>query len=207
MPIKESEALDEFTHKGIHGNHTFCFEFAEWHMNRPLIRTGRAKAVGGQIGTLTDAHAGVANQQKGIATQIVAAESVDLARNDVLNLRVSAWNGDFGGVAEIYEEVGDLHVAASNLRGFPNNPSDRREIIFGNFDRKCAAGGVSMRFHCVDGAGHAYVEASVDSNYQRGGVVLAMPVGAAAVDTFVRELERLESERSGAALLRGKIVS
>ena len=68
-----------------------------------------------------------------------------------------------------------------------------------------------MRFHCVDGAGHAYVEASVDSNYQRGGtiqtVVLAIPVEAAAVDTFVRELERLESERSGTALLRGKIVS
>jgi len=73
---KESEALDEFTHKGIHGDHTFCFEFAEWHMNRPLIRAGRTKAVGGQIGTLTDAHAGVANQQKGIATQIVAAEEL-----------------------------------------------------------------------------------------------------------------------------------
>jgi hypothetical protein len=127
--------------------------------------------------------------------------------NDVLNLRVSAWNGDFGGVAEIYEGVGDLHVAASNLRGFPNNPSDRREIVF---DRKCAAAGVSMRFHCVNGAGHAYVEASVDSNYQRGGtiqtVVLAMPVEAAAVDIFVRELARLESDRSGTAFLRGKIV-
>ncbi len=131
--------------------------------------------------------------------------------NDVLNLRVLAWKGDFGGVAEIYEGVGDLHVAASNLRGFPSNPSDRREIVFGRFARDCAAGGVSMRFHCVDGAGHAYVEASVDSNYQRGGtiqtVVLAMPVEAAAVDTFVLELERLESERSGTALLREKIVS
>ena len=45
-------------------------------MNRPLIRAGRAKALGGQIGTLTDAHAGMANQQKGIATQIVAAEEL-----------------------------------------------------------------------------------------------------------------------------------
>jgi hypothetical protein len=53
-------------------------------------------------------------------------------------------------------------------------------------------------------------EASVDSNYQRGGtiqtVVLAMPVEVVAVDIFVRELERLESERSGTALLRGKVV-
>jgi hypothetical protein len=43
--------------------------------------------------------------------------------NDVSNLRVCAWNGDFGGVAEIYEGVGDLHVAASNLRGFPAIPA------------------------------------------------------------------------------------
>jgi len=71
---KELEASDKFTHKGIHGDHTFCFEFSEWHVNSPLIRAGGAQAVEGQIGTFTDTHAGVANQQKGIATKIVAAE-------------------------------------------------------------------------------------------------------------------------------------
>ena len=69
---KESEALDEFTHKGIYGDHTFRFEFAERHVNRPLIRAGRAKAVEGQIGALTDAHAGVADQQKDVAAEIIA---------------------------------------------------------------------------------------------------------------------------------------
>ena len=48
--------------------------------------------------------------------------------NDVLNLRVSAWNGSFGGIAEIYEAIGDLETAASNLHGFPKNPSDKREV-------------------------------------------------------------------------------
>src|SRR6266576_1806505 len=71
---KESEALDEFTDKGVHGDHTFGFELAERHVNRPLIGPGRAKAVVGQIGAFTNAHAGVANQQKDIATEIVAAE-------------------------------------------------------------------------------------------------------------------------------------
>jgi len=126
--------------------------------------------------------------------------------NDVIKLLVSAWNGSFGGVAEIYEAIGDLETAASNLRGFPNNPRDQREIIFGNFDRKCAAGGVKLRFHCVDGAGHAYVEATMDANYETGGtiqtVVLAMPVEAAAIDEFVRELQRLESDLSGTAYLK-----
>ena len=126
--------------------------------------------------------------------------------NDVIELRVSAWNGTFGGVAKIYEGIGDLQAAAAQLRGFPESPEDIREVVFGNFDRKCAAGGVRMRFHCIDGAGHAYVEATIDSNYESGGtiqtVVLAIPIEAAAVDTFVQELGRLETKRTGAAYLK-----
>lgn len=131
--------------------------------------------------------------------------------NDVLNLRVSAWNGSFRGIAEIYEGIGDLEAAASNLNGFPKNPNDKREIIFGNFDRNFAAGGIKLRFHCVDGAGHAFVEATIDACYETGGtiqnVVLAMPVEAAAVDEFVRELQRLELDRSGTAMLKGPQTS
>lgn len=128
--------------------------------------------------------------------------------NDVLNLTVLAWNGFFGGAAEIFEAIGDLRAAADQLRGFPANPTDERVLVFGNFDRRCAAGGVRMRFHCVDGAGHAYVEATIDSNYIHGGTiqtaVLAMPVEATAVDIFVAELERVEVQRTGAAHLKGK---
>ena len=87
---KKLEASDEFTHKGIHGDHTFCFEFAEGHVNGPLIRAGGAQAVEGQIGTFTDAHAGVANQQKGIATQIIAAEEF-LLQEFILLCRKRTW--------------------------------------------------------------------------------------------------------------------
>ena len=59
-------------------------------MNRPLLRAGRAKAIAGQIGTFTDTHAGVANQQKDIATQIVAAEEF-LLQEFVLFLREWTW--------------------------------------------------------------------------------------------------------------------
>src|ERR1700751_586015 len=87
---KETEALDEFTHKRIYGDHTFRFELAEWHMNRPLIRAGRAKAIEGQIGTFTDAHAGVANQQKDVAAQIIA-EAEFLLQELILFCREWAW--------------------------------------------------------------------------------------------------------------------
>src|SRR5215470_7910786 len=87
---EETEALDEFTHKGIHRDHTFCFEFAKWHMDGPLIGACGAKAIAGQIGTFTDAHAGVANQQKDIAAQIVAAEEF-LLQAFVLLYREWTW--------------------------------------------------------------------------------------------------------------------
>jgi hypothetical protein len=127
---------------------------------------------------------------------------------DLLNLRVKAWNGAFGGVTELYTAVGALRAAAQQLQGFPTSPSDNREIRFGNSNRKGAAGGIRMQFRCVDGAGHAYVDATIDSNYLTGGtiqtVVLAVPVEAAAIDTFAQELERLERERSGTAYLRAE---
>jgi len=87
---KETEALDELAHKAIYRDHPFRFEFAERHVNRPLIRAGRAEASEGQIGTFTDAHAGVANQQKGIATQIIAAQEL-LLQEFVLLWREWAW--------------------------------------------------------------------------------------------------------------------
>src|SRR5437870_1211257 len=73
---KESQALDQFTNKGIHGNHAFRLEFANRYVNRPLIRARGAETLKRQIGALADAHAGVANQQKGVAAQIVTAEEL-----------------------------------------------------------------------------------------------------------------------------------
>jgi hypothetical protein len=45
-------------------------------MNGPLIWTGGAQAITGQIGALADAHAGVTNQQKRISAEIIAAEKL-----------------------------------------------------------------------------------------------------------------------------------
>jgi hypothetical protein len=49
-------------------------------MNRPLLRTGRAKAIAGQIGAFANAHAGVAQQQKNIATQIITVAELLLEK-------------------------------------------------------------------------------------------------------------------------------
>jgi hypothetical protein len=145
---------------------------------------------------------------------------------DVTEILVSAWNGTFGGVTRIYVGIGGLKEAAERLSGFPNSPTDIREVIFGQFDLGPArvgqfevdrfASGISMRFHCVNGAGHAYLDARVQSDNRAGTslgpgerpgrtiqtVALVMRIEATAVDTFVQELLRLEAIDAGAAHLR-----
>ena len=49
-------------------------------MNRPLIWSRGAKAIAGQIGAFANAHAGVAQQQKNIATQIITAAELLLEK-------------------------------------------------------------------------------------------------------------------------------
>lgn len=141
--------------------------------------------------------------------------------NDANKIAVSAWNGKFQGAAEIYVAIGELKKAAEQLRGFPRSPVDAREIAFGQFDPDPVrvgeyqlnrfASGIRMRFYCVDGAGHAYVNVRVQEDYRsfgwkRGleiqGATLSMRVEAVAVDAFLQELLQVEANVSGAAHLK-----
>jgi hypothetical protein len=63
-----------------------------------------------------------------------------------------------------------------------------------------------MRFWCKDAAGHTFVEARIEFEYDGANkaqsVLFVASVDATAVDTFVIDLRRMESERQGVALLR-----
>lgn len=69
---KETQTMHEVAYEGIDGNHAFGLELAEGHKNGPRIWSWGAKAIEGQIGTLADAHAGVAHQKKDICASVVA---------------------------------------------------------------------------------------------------------------------------------------
>jgi hypothetical protein len=126
---------------------------------------------------------------------------------DILELRIAAWHGAFGGVAGVWVGIGELESIAAKLSGFPKDPSDAREVVLGSFGPGSAGGAASMRFYCADRAGHAYVESKIESEGESAGVVqcavISMPVEAAAVDAFVDDLRRLERDRTGTALLKG----
>ncbi len=125
----------------------------------------------------------------------------------LLEVRLSAWNGAFGGAADLYVGIGQLEETAAKLKGFPNHPSDTREVILGDFGPKSAGGGVSMRFYCTDASGHASVESKIESDSLSGKpaqcVTLSLPIEAAAVDSFVDELRRLGADGTGIARLKG----
>lgn len=127
--------------------------------------------------------------------------------NGVTEVRVSGWNGIFGGRADVYVGIGQLEEVSEKLRGFPAEPSDTREVVFGAFGPKYAGGGVSMRFYCADRAGHALVDSKIEadhnSNDRAQSVTLTVSVEAGAVDSFVDELRQLETNRAGSARLKG----
>jgi hypothetical protein len=96
---------------------------------------------------------------------------------------VSAWNGAFGGVADVYLGIGRLGEVATGLTGFPSSVADSREFTLGTFGGEFAGGGVSMRFYCRDASVHVMVESRIKSSSDSEGKpqsVLLLPQGRTA---------------------------
>jgi hypothetical protein len=130
---------------------------------------------------------------------------------DLLEVRIAAWNGSFGGVANVYLDISKLEEAATALKGFPVRSSDVREVTFGAFGPQSAGGGVTMRYYCVDSAGHAFVDSRIEAGSNQSNpteyVTLSVAIEAAAVDSFVDELRQMGLTRGGKARLAGVPIS
>jgi hypothetical protein len=70
---QRTKAIQNSADKGLHWNHAFGLQFAEGHMNRPLILTDAAQAIRRQIEAFADAHTCIPEEQQSIAVAIVAA--------------------------------------------------------------------------------------------------------------------------------------
>jgi len=125
---------------------------------------------------------------------------------DVVELKVSAWNGSFGGSTCVYIGQGDLAAAATLLAGFPEGLEDRREVIFGAFGPRSAGGGMSLKFACIDGAGHCQLHVRIEADYDRRELVaerveMLCMFEPAALDQFVKQMRELNSSLTGSAVL------
>ena len=127
------------------------------------------------------------------------------ADNDLLEIVLSAWNGEFAGVAKIYVGHGELVEMAKSLHGFPQTNPDDRKFDLGDLDPN-GLGGATLRFYTKNMAGHAAVEISIIAGSHLPGkvqtVTLRAPIEAAAVDGFVAELAKIENQLDSTAFLR-----
>ena len=125
---------------------------------------------------------------------------------DLFEVRMAAWNGLFGGSANIYVGIGGLAESADKLTGFPRTPSDKRTLDFGAFGPQLAGGAATLNFYCKNSAGHTSVEVRIESDHREKipaqSVLLIAEVEPAAVDSFVSDLRRLEAYQRGTAFLR-----
>ena len=123
---------------------------------------------------------------------------------DYLGIEIVASNERFAGSAYIYAGVDELSELAAKLDGFPHSSDDRRAHEFGNRDPAFAGGFVSIAWHCLDRAGHLGVDLVLEddaSRYPPAHAAFSFQTEPAAVDHFIEDLRKIESNRFGSASL------
>jgi hypothetical protein len=128
----------------------------------------------------------------GIDLKVIWFDEVE----DLLEILFCCSNGYFSGQAEIYVTHVALAKLANTLSGFPSCPNDSRQFELGTFSPEHADGGVRMHFHGLDSVGHAAVDVKLRGDACEGlgeieSVALRIPIEAAAVDNFVRQLRTI----------------
>ena len=81
---------------------------------------------------------------------------------DVIEVRVTAENAEFRGAADVYVGIDGLLEATTLLAGFPTDSLDERTLVLGAWGKGFAGGFVRVEFHCMDGAGHAALRATIE---------------------------------------------
>ena len=127
--------------------------------------------------------------ENGINLKVIWFDEVE----DLLEVVFSCSNGFFSGQAEIYVSCDDLSEFADSFTRFPSRPDDSRDFELGTFNPDHADGGAPMHFFCADAAGHAVVEVRLRGDACRAlgemqSVALRIPIQAAGVDEFLRQL-------------------
>ena len=125
---------------------------------------------------------------------------------DAVELKVSAWNGSFGGSTSVWVGQGNLANAATLLAGFPVSLEDKREVTFGAFGPESAGGAMTLQFACIDGVGHCRLHVTMEADYDRGNLLaerveMLSALEPAALDQFVRQMRELNSSLTGSAVL------
>jgi len=125
---------------------------------------------------------------------------------DYLGIEIFASGSRFAGATKIYAALDELSRLSTTIAGFPTSSHDERRYVFGTKDTSCAGGYCSLRLYCSDGAGHSHLEVEIvddDSRYPNASARFTFPVLPADLDEFIRQLNSVDRNQSGDALLKG----
>jgi hypothetical protein len=122
---------------------------------------------------------------------------IDWFDDDVICLRFQSSNGRFSGENALYVTHSDLCDMGKTLQGFPQSPTDYRDLELGTFIPTNAGGGVKLHFSCIDKAGHAKVDIKLRADGCKNlgdldSVSFSIPVEPAAIDFFVSQIMNME---------------
>ena len=127
--------------------------------------------------------------------------------DDMFELKVTASNGRYFGITEVYDTTESLLNFAYLLIDFPN---DNREIIH-ETGFKDGYAYFSMNFYCIDNSGHIGVEIYLEDNVatefrheEKNKLKLEIIVEPSAIDNFQKELSQLATTQKGIAILYGR---
>jgi hypothetical protein len=129
--------------------------------------------------------------------------------DDMFEVKVTASNGRFSGVTEVYDTSDSLLNFAKSLKGFPN---DNRTLLY-EAGQKDSYAYYSMRFYTIDNYGHVGVQICLEENVatefraeEKDKICLELLVESSAIDIFQRELIHLAQDQTGNATLNGEIM-
>ncbi|HWY98963.1 MAG TPA: hypothetical protein VNY36_07760 [Bacteroidia bacterium] len=125
----------------------------------------------------------------------------------MFELSITATNGYFLGTTQVYNTTEALSRFAESLFRFPKD-KDEHPIVY-EAGIKNGYAYFSMKFYCIDPAGHIGVQLNMESNdlkqisKAKDTVTLEILVEPNAIDNFQRELMHLAKNQEGAAILIG----
>jgi hypothetical protein len=129
--------------------------------------------------------------------------------NDMFEVKVTASNGRFSGVTEVYDTPDSLLSFAKTLKGYPKD----NDILFYEAGKKDSYAYYSMKFYTIDNYGHVGVLVCIEENVstkfraeEKDKINLELLVEPSAIDIFQRELIHIAQEQAGNATLIGDIM-
>lgn len=126
---------------------------------------------------------------------------------EMLELRVTAFNGQFYGNTKVYDQPINLLEFAKSLTGYPQNG----QTLFYETGQKEGYAYFSMRYYPIDSWGHVGVEICMEGNTptqyrceEKSKLKLEIVVEPNGIDSFQKELFRLIKNTEGEAILQGR---